>query len=147
MPWRTQVKIPINFSDSDPLEVIDDLAKAVWVDCLGIDATFMWNEKLVGNGVKSGYVFQKPGCEVGKKGRTRMDDGRNMCASIRSCMCVIWLGGDCLHAFWFVVVILWWKRHRRDKLKWKIQERERVRKYMRQKSPGKGAEKLGVGGI
>lgn len=43
-------KTPIDFSDSDPLEVIDDLAKALWVNYLGIDARLVWNEKLEGNG-------------------------------------------------------------------------------------------------
>lgn len=42
-------KISIDSSDSDPLEVIDDLAKALWEDYLGIDARLVWNEKLIGS--------------------------------------------------------------------------------------------------
>lgn len=43
-------KTPIDFSDSDPLEVIDDLAKALWGNYLGINARLVWNEKLEGKG-------------------------------------------------------------------------------------------------
>lgn len=50
--------IPINFSDCDPLEVIDNLAKAVWMDYLRIDARLVWNNKLVGNGGKMRIHFQ-----------------------------------------------------------------------------------------
>lgn len=42
-------KMSINFGDCDPLEVIDNLAKAVWVDYLEIDARLVWTDKLVGN--------------------------------------------------------------------------------------------------
>lgn len=50
--------MPINFSDCDPLEVIDNLAKAVWMDYLRIDARLVWNNKLVGNGGKMRIHFQ-----------------------------------------------------------------------------------------
>lgn len=45
-------KLPTDLSDSDPLEVIDDLTKALWLDYLGIDARLVWKEKLAGNGEK-----------------------------------------------------------------------------------------------
>lgn len=78
-------KTPIDFSDSDLLEVIDDLAKALWVNYLGIDARLVWNEKLEGKG-KRRLVFEKPGCGMGKRERTRVGDGENMCLQRLKCV-------------------------------------------------------------
>lgn len=44
-------------SDCDPLEVIDILAKAVWMDYLGINANLVWTDKLVRNGVGDEDTF------------------------------------------------------------------------------------------
>lgn len=54
-PSATQKNTPVDFRDSDQLELTDDFAKAFWADYLGIDARLQWNEKLVGNGGKQAF--------------------------------------------------------------------------------------------